>query len=152
MRNFLSRSKVVKKPNVPQYNPNPQTIGEHIRKKRIEGKLSQKAVADQLEVEENTITGWELERSQPLMKHYPAIIRFLGYYPFDHETDSLAGKLKHLRHCHGLSFKECARRLSISVDAAMRWERGKPVAYPSTRKLIIDLWQQLPSNLLQHPV
>jgi transcriptional regulator with XRE-family HTH domain len=141
----------VKKPNVPQYNPKPQTIGEHIRKKRIQSKLLQKVAADQLGIDENTLTGWELERNQPSMKYYPAIISFLGYYPFDHETESLAGKLKQIRHYYGLTFKECAQRLSISVDAAMRWERGKPVAYPSTRKLIEHVWQQLPTYLLQHP-
>ena len=151
MRTFIPSKKVFKKPNVPQYNPNPHTIGEHIRKKRIQSKLPQKATADQLGIDENTLTGWELERNQPLMKYYPAIIAFLGYYPFDHETDSVAGKLKQIRHYHGLTFKECAKLLSISVDAAMRWERGKRVVYPSTRQLIEDVWLQLPNRLLLHP-
>jgi transcriptional regulator with XRE-family HTH domain len=152
VRRFLPNRKTVRKPNVPQYNSNPQTIGEHIRKKRIESKLLQKVIADQFGVDEDTLTYWENGRSQPSMKYYPAIIAFLGYYPFDHETDSVAGKLKQIRYCHGLTFKECAKRLSISVDAAMRWERGKPVVYPSTRKLIEDVWQQLPNCLIQHPV
>ncbi|MDN3580423.1 helix-turn-helix domain-containing protein [Mucilaginibacter flavus] len=151
MRTFLSKNKVIKKPNVPQYNPNPQTIGEHIRKKRIASKLLQKQVAEQLHVAEDTLTYWENGRSHPQVRHYPAIIAFLGYYPLDHETDSIAGKLKQVRYCHGLTFEECAKRLSISVDAATRWERGKSVAYPSTRQLIEEVWQQLPIKFTQHP-
>jgi DNA-binding transcriptional regulator YiaG len=142
----------VKKPNVPQYKSNPQTIGEHIRKKRIESSLLQKQVAAQFGISEDTLTYWENERSQPQVHHYPTIISFLGYYPFDHETDSIAGKLKQIRYCYGLNFKQCANRLAVSVDAVKRWEQGKPVAYPSTRKLIEDVWQQLPNRLIQHPV
>jgi DNA-binding transcriptional regulator YiaG len=55
VRTFLSRSKTVKKPNVPQYNPHPQTIGERIRKKRIEKKLSQRQVAEQLNVSDSIL-------------------------------------------------------------------------------------------------
>jgi len=141
----------VKKPNVPQYNSDPQTIGEHIRKKRIEGKLLQKQVAEQFNISEDTLTYWENERSHPQVHHYPAIISFLGYYPFDHETDSLAGKLKQIRYSYGLNFKQCANRLAVSVDAVKRWEYGKPVAYQCTRQLIETVWQQLPNRLPQHP-
>jgi DNA-binding transcriptional regulator YiaG len=106
----------------------------------------------QLNVSEDTLTYWENERTLPQIHHYPAIISFLGYYPLDHETDSVAGKLKQIRHCYGLNFKQCANRLAVSVDAVKRWEHGKPVAYPSTRQLIEDVWQALPNRLPQHPL
>jgi DNA-binding transcriptional regulator YiaG len=108
-------------------------------------------VAEQLKDSEDTLTYWENERTQPQIHHYPAIIAFIGYYPFDHDTDTIAGKLKQIRYCHGLNFRQCAAILQVSVDAAKRWERGKPVAYPGTRRLIEDVWQQLPNRLPQHP-
>ena len=151
VRTFVPSTKVQKKPNIPHYDPIPKTLGAHIRKKRIEGKLSQAHAAIALGVDENTVTGWELERNHPLIKYYPAIIAFLGYYPFDHETDTYAGKLKQIRYCKGLSFERCAVLLSISTDAAMRWERGKPIANKMYKERIHSVWNGLPNHLLQHP-
>jgi DNA-binding XRE family transcriptional regulator len=84
-----------------QYAKNPQTLGECIIKKRIENKQFQKDVARIIGVSEDSVTYWENERAQPQIQHYPAIISFLGYYPFKHETETLGGKLKQIRYCMG---------------------------------------------------
>lgn len=133
------------------YEDDPQTIGEHIRKKRVESKLLQREVAVQLNVSEDTLTYWENERTLPQIHHFPAIISFLGYYPLDHETESLGGKLRQIRHCLGLNVKQCAVMLQVSIDAVKRWECGKPVAYQSTRQLIETVWESLPNRSPQHP-
>jgi DNA-binding transcriptional regulator YiaG len=137
---------------VKPYNDVPVTIGEHIKKKRIESGLLQKDVALLLNVSEDCVTYWENERSTPQIHHYPNIIRFLGYYPLDHETESNAGKLKQIRHCKGLSIKQCAALVSVSEDAAKRWERGKPIANVTYQKLIHSVWNELPIHQLQHPM
>ncbi len=100
-----------------------------------------------MNVSEDTLTYWENERNLPQIHHYPVIIAFLGYYPFDHETESLGGKLKQIRHCMGMSLTQCAAMLQVSVDAVKRWENGKPVAPACTNQLIENVWQQLPSHL-----
>jgi DNA-binding transcriptional regulator YiaG len=152
VRRFLPSRKTVRKPNAPQYSEDPRTLGEHIRKKRIERTMLQKELAALLGVTEDCITGWEKERTEPQVKYYPNIIAFLEYYPFVHETETLAGKLKQIRFCYGLSFRQCAYQFSISEDAAKRWERGKPVAYLQNQQLIETVWHQLPNRLPQHPV
>jgi hypothetical protein len=58
----------------------------------------------------------------------------------------LVGSLS--RYCHGLSFTGCAAMLRVSIDAAKRWERGKPVANPKIRLLIETIWMNLNSNTL----
>ncbi|MDN3580542.1 transcriptional regulator [Mucilaginibacter flavus] len=114
--------------------------------------LFQKSVAALLNVSEDTITYWENERTLPQIHHYPAIISFLGYYPFCHETESYAGKLKQIRYCMGLNIKQCAALLQVSVDAVRRWQQGKPIANDIYKNLILSAWKELSNQLLQHPV
>jgi DNA-binding transcriptional regulator YiaG len=148
---FLPYRKIAKKPKIQEYSDNPETIGEHIRKKRIESGLLQKDVAALLAVSEDCVTYWENGRSTPQIHHYPRIIDFLGYYPPDHETDTFAGKLRHIRHYKGFSRKQCAAHLSVSEDAVRRWEEGTPIANPTYQRLIHSVWNELPHHQLQHP-
>ena len=133
------------------YNDTPITIGEHIKKKRIESCLLQKNVALLLNVSEDCVTYWENGRSTPQIHHYPRIISFLGYYPLDHKTECFAGKLLHIRHCKGFSRKQCAAHLSVSEDAIRRWEKGKPVANVTYQRRIQSVWNELPYHYAQHP-
>lgn len=122
------------------------TLGEHIRKKRIEKGQTQKCVGDFMGLSKDTVTFWENNRVRPQVQHYPKIISYLGYYPFTHETETLAGKLRYVRYRNGWSFRECAKNLCISEDAAKRWERGKPVAAPKTRLLIDRIYCTIKDN------
>ena len=58
-----------------------ETVGDHIRRRRLTLKLLQRQVAQQLGVNEATITNWETNGAQPSLKYMPAIIRFLGLQP-----------------------------------------------------------------------
>ena len=52
-----------------------------MRKHRLDLQLLQKQVADQIGVDELTVTNWERNATVPAIRHIPAIIRFLGYDP-----------------------------------------------------------------------
>ncbi len=84
------------------YPENPISIGDHIRKKRIELNLLQKDVARICEVSEDWIRNWEKNRSIPQIQFFPHIINFLGYMPIAFDLDTLSGKLKTYRHNNGL--------------------------------------------------
>lgn len=58
------------------YPQNPISIGDNIRKKRIELKLLQKDVSKFLGVTEDSITNWEKNRSVPQIHFLPGIINF----------------------------------------------------------------------------
>ena len=107
---------------------NPESIGEHIRKRRLEQSLFQSDVARIIGVEETSIYNWESNRSNPSVKYIPTIIKFLGYVPdiFPHTT--LGEKLIYYRKIHGLSQKELAMRFEIDQTALRRWEKnmGQP--------------------------
>lgn len=107
------------------YPSEPSTIGEHIKKKRIELKLLQSDVATLFKVSTDCITYWENDRSTPQIKYAPKIIDFLGYSPFKFEKASLSGRLKAYRWHNGLSCKKLGKILNVAGTTVSAWEKGK---------------------------
>ncbi len=68
-------------PPDPAYPAELVTVGNHIRKRRLDLKLLQREVAAEIGVSTQTVQYWEAGRHQPAFRHLPAIIRFLGYDP-----------------------------------------------------------------------
>jgi DNA-binding XRE family transcriptional regulator len=85
---------------------NPKTIGEHLRKRRIELGLEQTEVATSLGVCRSSLQHWEQNRGAPLPKQMPGVIRFLGYVPFAEEP-GFAGRLVYFRKCPVLARRNC---------------------------------------------
>ncbi len=83
-RNFIHALPCVRfKPQIPKptlisYPKSPLTVGEHIKKKRMDLKLFQSDVARIFEVSTDCVTYWENKRSLPQVVYYPKIIAFLG--------------------------------------------------------------------------
>lgn len=63
------------------YPEEPRTLGEHLRKRRLDLGLTQGQVAERFSATVQTVCNWEKGRSQPEPRHYPAVIAFLGYDP-----------------------------------------------------------------------
>jgi DNA-binding XRE family transcriptional regulator len=70
-----------KKPQSPDYPNKLKTLGDHLRKKRLDLKLLQHEVAEKLNVHETSVYNWENNRYDPSSRLLPEIIRFLGYIP-----------------------------------------------------------------------
>ncbi len=107
------------------YLRNPVTIGDHIRKVRIDRKLTQEEVGKLFMVSTDTVSNWELNRYSPHVSYYKVIIEFLGYYPFSHETESLAGKILKYRYIHGLTHRQMGRKIGVNATAIGAWEIGE---------------------------
>lgn len=134
MRNILPYTKAVAKPRkgIPDTLV---TVGDHIRKTRIERDLTQKDVALVLGVDEDSIVSWEMRGTEPMVQHYPKIIRFLGYYPFMEDTETLGGTLLMSRRMHGLSANELGKWLGVHGTTILSYEKNKTV--PSQRTLAL---------------
>lgn len=128
--------KTVQKPHPQGYPECPTTIGEHLRRRRMDLGLYQAQVARQLQVTEDCITYWENGRNQPRLCQYPAIIAFLGYYPFDHETESLGGKIRRYKYEHGLSNEKFAKLLGVDEGTVARWEKDERLPLARSMKKI----------------
>ncbi|WP_221262205.1 helix-turn-helix transcriptional regulator [Mucilaginibacter sp. AK015] len=143
VRTFLPSVKIVKKPLSKGIPLNPQTLGDHIRKVRIERGLLQKSVADTIGVCEDALTFWENNRSQPQIHHCPAIIDFLQYYPFSHDPSTISGKLKQIRHYRGLTYQSLGNLLGVNASTARQWEMNNTITKRSHFFAVITLWVQL---------
>lgn len=55
------------------------TLGDHIRKTRLNRDLSQPRVAKIIGVSADTICTWELNRHKPQTRYYDLIYNFIGY-------------------------------------------------------------------------
>jgi site-specific DNA recombinase len=103
---------------------NPETVGDHIRLRRLKLKLIQKQVAQRLGAAQASIWTWEANESQPGVAYMPTIIQFLGYNPLPPAT-SLAERLVRGRTSLGLTQKESAKRIGVDPTTLARWERGE---------------------------
>lgn len=113
-----------RKPRPAGYPREPRTLGEHLRKRRIDLGLLQREVADQIGVTVETVLGWELRGRQPVIRHWPGILEFLGYDPCS-EPQTTAERLKGVRRRRGWSQRELAGRLGVDPSAVRDWEAGK---------------------------
>lgn len=104
---------------------NPNTIGEHLKRRRQELNLLQSDVAKILKVNRNTINYWETNRNKPTNKNIPKIINFLKHIPNDFQSSDLGSKLIWYRKSKGLSQKEFAEMLKIDKTTLSRWEQNK---------------------------
>ena len=120
----------------------PQTIGEHIRKRRLELKLLQKDVATILNVSEFTISIWETGRGKPYIRQFPKITEFLGYDPYSYNTLTLSGRMKIYRHKNGLSQYELAKMLGVDESTVFNWEKENHSPLPTQRKRLEDILQR----------
>jgi len=124
-------------------------VGEHIRKKRIESGQTQKEVATLIGVDEESIFAWEKGTSTPMVHNYPLIIAYLGYYPLDHETESIGGKLQQVRYCLGFSCKKTAVILGVDTATVRRMELGKRALVKKVHNPIQTMWFELPAYAKQ---
>ena len=105
-----------KRPVNPAYPKELNTLGDYLRKERLDRKLSQPDVAKLLNVTPDTITAWELNRNQPTAKLAKKVIDFLGYFPFSFEGASIGEQLYYARLILGKTQKEAAE--IIGCDAS----------------------------------
>jgi DNA-binding XRE family transcriptional regulator len=59
----------------------PRTIGDHIKRRRLELHLFQSDVAKQLGVDIASVQNWEHNAYQPVKRFLPRLINWLGYVP-----------------------------------------------------------------------
>jgi transcriptional regulator with XRE-family HTH domain len=112
------------KPNHLGYSDNPQTLGEHLRKRRLELGLLQKEVAQRIGSCVASVWLWEAGRAQPQLKWIPAILSFIGHdvRPI---PQTLSAQLVTFRTGRGWSQKRLAAELHVDPTTLSRWERGK---------------------------
>jgi transcriptional regulator with XRE-family HTH domain len=113
------------KPLSHQYPQTLTTLGDHLRKKRLDLNLVQKDVAKILGTDANTLTYWETNRGEPSLRLIPKIIDFLGYVPLFILPQEPGKKIAVCRRLLGINQEELAKRLGIDPGTLRKWEKGR---------------------------
>ncbi len=102
------------------------TIGDHIRKRRLDRGLLQRVAARVIGVSTATISGWEAAGRAPEVRYLPAIIDFLGYNP-EPEPSSFGARVAWHRRRRGLARKRLAPILGVDPASITKVEAGRPI-------------------------
>ena len=105
------------------YPEEPKTVGEHLKKRRLDLGLRQKDVAAALGANQKTYETWEQGKHEPEVRYWPGIIRFLGYDP-NPPPETFGERIRASRRRQGLSREQLAERLGLDQTTVEAWERG----------------------------
>jgi len=133
----------------------PNTIGEHLRKRRFLLGLHQEEAALKLGVSERTLSLWECDEVYPTWGQQPKIVAYLGYDPFTdpalgrplgNETQvvaplspnqpfSMGEEVRKRRLELRKNKSQCAKELGVSIKTlwSLETNRRKPSRRVSTR-------------------
>lgn len=140
-----------RKPRNPAYPEHLSTLGDHIRKRRLDLGLHQKDVAALVNATTSTVTNWEKNRTTPRLYFIPGIIAFLGYDPGARMSKSLGGRIRDFRRVHGMSQAKLARRLGVDPGTLGRWERGEGFRCGKLHQRVMELFEALVRKRKQIP-
>nr|WP_245555027.1 helix-turn-helix transcriptional regulator [Geopsychrobacter electrodiphilus] len=101
----------------------PVTLGDHLRRRRIELGLYQKDVAARLGVTAPTVWNWE-NRGSVDLRFIPRVIAFLGYSPIS-QPDDLLGKLTWYKQVNGLTLEQLGVEMGRDPEQLADWLSGR---------------------------
>ena len=113
----------------------PQTLGEHVRKRRRQLGLSQAAAGACLGVSAPTVLHWEKGRTEPPIGLMPALLWWLGLQPLS-APQTLQERMLAARRAAGWTIAEAARRLGIDPATWGDWERTGRIAWRRYERLL----------------
>jgi transcriptional regulator with XRE-family HTH domain len=126
------------------YKDPPETLGEHLCKKRTLGGALQREVATQLGINASTYRNWENDHTSPAVRFVPRIVEFLGYDPYP-LPKTLGERIVARRRDLGMSRRRLARRLGVDEATLRRWESD--MAHPRGWRLAhIDAFVDAPND------
>ena len=114
----------------------PVSLGEHLKKRRLELGLTQKEAGKHLGVTSFTVTNWEHSLRKPAIQHFPTICQFLGYDPESSMTRSLQERLVARRRQLGWSQRVAAKKLGVDPSTWSAWEHGETIMSKTHRHLV----------------
>lgn len=135
---FLQFKKRIPKPLSALYPKKLETIGDHLRKVRLDRSLLQRELAKELAVCPTTIKNWEKGYKIPLDSHLPIICRFLGYCPIVEKSPEHFGHKLNLyrRYMRGQSLEDCASEIGIDPATLSMIESDNTIRFKRVEKNI----------------
>jgi len=101
------------------------TMGDHIKKRRLQLGMGATQLAALLKVSKDTVYNWEKSRRVPMVHLIPKITQFLGYTPPLFNGQTIGQKIVAYRHVRGMSQRALALTLNVDPGTLGRWERDE---------------------------
>jgi transcriptional regulator with XRE-family HTH domain len=101
------------------------TWGDHLRKKRLDEKLSQKKMGCILGADEASVNNWETGKASPSLDFLPRIVSLLGYVPYPPGQKTIGEKIRFSREALGLTQEQLAEGIQVDNTTLWGWEIGK---------------------------
>jgi DNA-binding XRE family transcriptional regulator len=109
----------LKIPAPPELTEDPVTLGDHLRRRRLELGLHQKDVAAQIGVTASTIWNWEHGWTiDP--RYIPRVIDFLGFNPIPC-PDDLLERVAWYKQVNGLTLKQLGAEMGRDPEQVADW-------------------------------
>jgi transcriptional regulator with XRE-family HTH domain len=123
---FSAMAYRVPKPKGDKYPRQLLTIGDHIRKRRMDLGLLQSDVSKIIGTKSiDAVRNWELGKEQPQIHHMPEVIKFLGYIPIQISLITLGDRIKTFRILKGLGHKAMGEQLNVNGSTIGSWEKNE---------------------------
>jgi transcriptional regulator with XRE-family HTH domain len=106
------------------YTREPKTLGQHLRKRRLEQGLLQRDLRARFKLKKENYANWEKDRCYPAMNPWPGIIEFLGRDPNPKPT-TLGERLMAYRRRYGLSREALSIVIGADEATLWRWENNQ---------------------------
>lgn len=108
--------------------------------------LLQREAGKRIGVTGSTVVNWELNHTEPEVRHWPAIIDFLGYNPLP-EPNSLPELIPYAQRVLGISLRGMAERLGTDECCLINWRDGKANPMEESRQRLARLSEVVGSRL-----
>ena len=128
----------IEKPTYKDYPTELTTLGDHLRKVRLDKGMSQPEVAKTLEVTTDTVTNWELNRNVPTAKFAKRILEFMEYVPNEWRDAPFHKRLFYSRMITGKTQRQVASEIGLDLSTIQFAERSKRNTIHKTRRKIFD--------------
>ena len=109
----------------PGYPKQFKHLGDHVRARRLDLGLTQRAVAQRIGVARDTLRNWEVGRTEPEVRFLPALIALLGYNPFP-EPKTHGEVIRRARLSRGMSQARLAVLCGVDEGTIRRLEADTP--------------------------
>lgn len=107
----------------PEFSQKPVTLGDHLRRRRLELGLYQKDVAVHIGVTASTIWNWEHNWTIDL-RYIPRVIAFLGYNPIPCPDDVIE-RLAWYKRVNGLNLEKLGEEMGRDPEQVADWLSGR---------------------------
>jgi DNA-binding transcriptional regulator YiaG len=125
------------------YSEIPTTLGEHLRKRRLDLRETQQKASTRFAISVTTYNYWEADRVKPDIAQSPKIIGYLGYDPYPAPTN-FEESVRALRRNLGLNRRQFAKQLGVDVKSVLNWEMARTVPFQKKRARLAVLGSGLP--------